>query len=151
MFMLSHAVDINPKGVEPELSVDDVWRGLAMKAENALPFVKVMERCDVLEKGDGWLLREIEFGGDVFQEKITLYPPLQVHFERVGGGGFIENTISTSDSGLLLTFTFGLVFPGVEPGSDEERDKGEGMRDAYINAVTSTLSRVREMKLAGEL
>lgn len=151
MFTLSHAVEINPKGAEPELSVEDVWRGLAMKAEDARPFVNGMARCDVIEKGDGWLLREIEFAGDVFQEKITLHAPVQVHFERVGGGGFIENTISTSDVGLLLTFTFGLIFLDTEAGSAAEREKGEGMRGAYIDAVASTLSRVREMKASGEL
>lgn len=151
MFTLSHAIEINPPGVEPELSLDDVWRGLVMKAENALPFVQGMSKCEVVDRGDGWLVRDVVFAGEALQEKITFHAPIQVHFERVGGGGFIENTISTSDRGLLLAFTFGLNFPDVESGSDAEREKGEGMRGAYIGAVASTLTRLREMKTAGEL
>ena len=151
MYLLSHAIQINPPGAEPQLSVQDVWCGLVMKAENALPFVPGMARCDVIERGDDWLLRVVEFAGNEFEERITLRSPVQVHFERVGGGGFIENTISSSDMGLLLTFTFGLFFPGTEPGSDEERAEGEGMEDAYVGAVEATLKRVREMKLSGEI
>ena len=151
MFALSHAIEINPKGVEPVLSAEDVWSGLEMKAVDALPFVPGMSRCEVIERGSDWLLRDVEFAGDSHQERISLHKPVQVHFERVGEGGFIENTISTSDMGLLLTFTFGLTFPGVEEGSDAERTKGEGMKDAYVGAVGATLSKVRQMKTNGSI
>ncbi|MBX3563576.1 MAG: DUF1857 family protein [Sphingomonas sp.] len=151
MFTLSHAVEVNPAGAEPVLAAEDVWRGLVMKAENALPFVPGMSRCDIIERGENWLLREVEFAGDTHRERISFRAPVQVHFERVGEGGFIENTISSSDHGPLLTFTFGLQFPGIEPGSPAERERGEGMKGAYIGAVAATLSRVREMKRNGEL
>jgi hypothetical protein len=122
-----------------------------MKAENALPFVPVMKRCDVVERTATTILREITIGDDDFQEFITLFAPVQVQFERVGTKDFIQNTISESELGLLLNFTFGISAPGTEPGSQEEKRQGEAMRETYIRAVGSTLKRVREMVEAGEI
>lgn len=151
MYMVSYTVDVNPEGVTPVLTAEQIWAGLVMKAENALPFVSVMKRCDMIERTENTILREITVGADDFREFITLRAPVQVHFNRVGGDDFIENTISESDRGLLLTFTFGVSPPGTEAGSAEERQAGEAMRQAYVNAVTSTLKRVREMVVNGEL
>lgn len=151
MFALSHTVQVNPLGAERTLTCEQVWRGLVMKAENALPFVKAMSRCEVVERSGNTILRDITVQGSNHRERITLFEPVQVHFERLDEAGFIENTISQSDFGLLLTFTFGLNFPEVEPGSAEEREKGNGMRQSYVDAVTSTLSRVRQMVAEGAL
>ena len=151
MFTLSYAIPVNPPGAEPELTREQIWRGLEMKAENALPFVKGMTRCEVIERHDNIIVREVTFAGDSHRERITLRAPVQVHFERVGEGGFIENTVSDSEMGLQLAFTFGLEFPGTEPGSPEEHAKGEGMRGAYIGAVEATLGRVRQMVAGGDL
>ena len=153
MYTISHAVAVNPEGTDVELTQDEVWAGLKMKAENALPFVPGMSKCDVVDRGveDGveWLLRDVAFKGQEFQERILLRAPTQVHFTRVGGGGFIENTISTSDAGLQLAFTFGLRFPDTEAGSPEERANGEGLKADYIGAVAATLAQVRQMKREG--
>lgn len=151
MYVLSYATEVNPEGVSPALTARQVWRGLEMKAENALPFVPGMSKCEVIERTDTTILRDVTFAGTSHQEFITLRAPVQVQFERVGEGGFIQNTISESEQGLWLTFTFGLNFPGTEPGSDAEREKGESMRHAYVGAVGATLKKVRELVEAGEL
>jgi hypothetical protein len=145
MYVLSHTVEVNPDGTEPKLNQDQLWRGLEMKAENALPFVPGMTQCDLIERSGNIILRDVTFAGNSHRERITLHAPVQVHFERVGEQGFIENTISESARGLLLSFTFALDFPGTAPGSPEERTKGDHMRHAYIAAVGATLARVRKM------
>jgi len=151
MYALSYTVEVNPAGAAPVLTAEQVWKGLEMKAANALPFVPGMTRCDVVERGENMLRREISVPGGDFEERITFFPPVQVHFERVGSGGFIENTISDSDAGLLLTFTFALPFEGTAAGSAEERAKGEGMRASYVAAVSATLAKVRELVASGKL
>lgn len=151
MYVLSYTVPVNPAGAEPELDRDQVWRGLEMKAENALPFVPGMTKCEVVEREGNMILRDVTFAGNSHREKILLHKPVQVHFERVGENGFIENTISDSEQGLQLAFTFGLNFPGTEPGSDAERAKGDEMKGSYIGAVAATLERVRQMVRSGEL
>lgn len=151
MYTLSYAIPINPDGAEPSLSREQVWKGLEMKAENAIPFVNGMTQCDVIERDENTILREITFNGAQSREAITLYEPVKVQFERTDGTGWIDNTISDSETGLILSFTFGINFPGIEAGSTEEKSKGDSMRGAYVGAVSATLSRVRQMVAAGEL
>jgi hypothetical protein len=145
MYMSSYAVQINPPGVLPILTADQVWKGLEMKAAYAVPFVPGMTRCVVLEREGNTLLREISVSSGDFRERITFYAPVQVQFERIGSEGFIQNTISESEAGLLLTFTFGIPFLGTSAGSEEERAKGGGMRTSYVEAVNATLRKVRQM------
>jgi hypothetical protein len=151
MYTLSYAIPVNPAGVEPRLTKEQVWRGLEMKAENAIPFVNGMSQCDMLERTDNTITRVVTFKGSQHKELITLFPPVKVQFERMDGTGWIDNTISDSDSGLILSFTFGINFPGMAAGSDEEKAQGEGMRGSYVGAVAATLNRVRRMVSDGTL
>ncbi|PQM26013.1 DUF1857 domain-containing protein [Sphingopyxis lindanitolerans] len=151
MFILSHAVEINPPGASIALTVGQVWAGLVLKAEDALPFVPAMRRCDLLERGAGCLRRAISFGDQDFEEQVTFYAPRLVRFDRVGSDDFILNIISDSAVGLLLSFTFAISFPGVADGSEEEHARGEAMREAYVGAVAATLAKVRELASHGEI
>jgi len=83
MYTLSVAVDVNPPGVTPRLTQDQVWRGLIIKAENAVLFVPRMQACTVIERRSDGLLREVVNDGHRFREKITFSPPVEVLFERV--------------------------------------------------------------------
>ena len=154
MYTLSVAVDVNPPGATPRLTQDQVWRGLMMKAENAVLFVPRMQSCTVLERWSDGLLREVVNDGRRFREKITFSAPVEVLFERVGtedNAGWITNVISESEHGLLLTFTFAVNLPGAAPGTPEERVKGEAMRESYVGAVKATLARVRQLVGEGKL
>jgi hypothetical protein len=154
MYTLSVSVDVNPSGVTPALTQEQVWRGLMMKAENAVLFVPRMQACTVLERWSDGLLREVVNDGHRFREKITFAPPVEVLFERVGtedNAGWITNVISESDHGLLLTFTFAVNLPGAAPGTEEERQKGAAMKESYIGAVKATLARVRQLVGEGKV
>lgn len=148
MFTYSASVDVNPPDASVVLTHAQVWRGLEIKAEAAMPFVPGMTHCEVLERYDNGFLREVVIRGDRMKERITFTAPNQVYFERVDSpdnAGWITNLISESDHGLLLTFTFSVRFPGVEPGSPAEKERGEGMKKNYKRAVEATLARVRQL------
>jgi hypothetical protein len=149
MISVSSAVPINPPGEEPTLSRDDVWQGLLLKTEDALPFVPAMTRCEVLEHYDDGLLREVDFRGQTFRERITLEPKHRVRFDRVPGGpvdGFILNEIEEDADGQLeLRFSFNLSPAGMEADSEEERAYEKTMSQDYLKAVGATLSAVRRM------
>lgn len=151
MYTLSHAIPVNPDGVEPKLTREQVWRGLELKAVDAKPFVDGMTQCDLIERTENTIKREITFRGAQSQEFITLFEPVKVQFERLDGTGWIDNVISESEHGLLLTFTFGVTFPGIAEDTQDEEAKGASMRGAYVGAVGATLSRVRQMVADGEL
>lgn len=44
---MAASIEVNPAGADVTLTRDLVWRGLVMKAENALPFVPAMQECTV--------------------------------------------------------------------------------------------------------
>jgi hypothetical protein len=152
MIELSHSVLVNDRGDPqvPVLTRDDVWDGLVMKAENALPFVPKMEKCDVVEQRENFILRDIRFAGDDLREAVTLTPKTSVEFRRVQGRvlGVITNEILENSNGELeLKFSFALEIEGAEPGSREERDYEANMRDAYLGAVVATLGAIRRMAM----
>jgi hypothetical protein len=154
MYALSAAVAVNPPGVTPVLSADQVWRGCVMKAENALPFVDAMQACHVVERFDDGFVREIVLRGVRMRERITFTPPVQVHFQRLeahGYDGWITNVISESEVGLMLVFTFCVGFPDAAPGSAGERQRGEAVKASYASALASTLKAVRVLVAEGKL
>ena len=150
MISVSNSVAVNPPGEATELTRDDVWQGLLLKAENALPFVPAMTRCEVIERTDDTIVRTIEFRGQEFGERITFTPQRQVRFERTHGPvlGTIRNDLDEDEhGGLRLRFSFDLELAGVEPGSKEEQDYEATMKDDYLKAAAATLAAVRRMVL----
>lgn len=145
MYKLSRTIPVNEPGT-PLLSRHDVWTGLEMKANNALPYVPIMQKCEVVERGDGWLTRDILLKGVPLREKVTFEPERRVIFERIAGSepGRIENVIGEDERGnLTLTFSFALGKEGLASGSDAENRHFAPMESAYLGAVASTLAAVR--------
>ncbi len=148
MISVSSSVLVNPPGEALQLSPEDVWEGLVLKAENALPFVPSMTRCEVIERTDDTILRTIEFRGQEFGERITFTPGSQVRFERTSGPvmGTIRNDLDEDEDGnLRLTFSFDLELVGVEADSAQEREYETTMTGDYLKAAAATLAAVRRM------
>jgi hypothetical protein len=145
VYRLSRTIPVNEAG-KVYLSRHDVWTGLMMKAQNALPYVPQMQKCEVLEEGDRWLLRDIIFNNTPLRERVTFEPEARVIFDRVGGPelGRIENIIGEDEHGnLTLTFAFGLTKEGIAENTDAERAHFAPMEGAYMGAVAATLGAVR--------
>jgi hypothetical protein len=49
MIYVSKEIPANEPG-HPKLNRSQIWKGLVMKAENALPFVPGMAKCNVIER-----------------------------------------------------------------------------------------------------
>jgi Domain of unknown function (DUF1857) len=147
MYELSRTVPVNEPG-QPVLSRQDVWSGLMMKANNALPYVPQMKKCEVLQQGTGWLLRDILLGDEPLRERVTFEPERRVIFERVLGKepGRIENILDEDENGnLTLTFKFALTRKGLEGNPEAEKKHFAPMEGMYLNAVSSTLAAVRRV------
>jgi hypothetical protein len=145
MYELSRTIPVNEAG-KPLLSRHDVWTGLELKANNALPFVPIMQKCDVIERGPGWLTRDIVVNNVPLREKVIFEPERRVIFERIAGSepGRIENIIGDDENGnLTLTFSFELRKEGIPDGSEAETKHFAPMEGAYLGAVVSTLAAVR--------
>jgi len=151
MIFVSQSLPVNENG-QPVLKRADVWDGLVLKANNALPFVAAMTDCVVTERhSDTVFDRDIVLRGEPHRERITLLEPRRVVFTRIAGPalGTIANEIEGEDDDLHLRFSFALVISGVEPGSAEEQHYADTMTDDYLKAVASTLGAMRKNKTEG--
>lgn len=156
MFTLTRAIAVNDKSDRdiPVLIRDQVWKGLELKAENALPFVPKMTKCDTIERGENYLLRDIVFRGELARERVTFYPKRMVQFDRLSGStlGTIKNEIEEDASGeLFLRFTFSLEREGIVPASPEEEAYAKQMEGDYLGAVHATLTAIRRWVKEGTL
>jgi hypothetical protein len=145
VYELSRTVPVNEPG-KVFLSRNDVWTGLLMKAHNALPYVPQMQKCAVVEEGNGWLVRDILLNNVPLRERVTFEPQTRVIFDRIGGVelGRIQNIIGEDANGnLTLTFAFGLSKQGIPEGTPQERAHFAPMEGAYMGAVAATLGAVR--------
>ena len=147
MIFVSHALPVNVPD-EPRLTPVNVWDGLVLKANNALPFVPSMTYCEVTERhSDTVFDRDIDFRGERFTERITLEQPHRVTFTRIAGPvlGTIANEIEGPDENLKLRFSFALVVAGVEGGSAAEQAYADSMTGDYLKAVAATLNAMRRI------
>ena len=148
MIKVSRRIPVNEPG-QPTLTRSDMWQGLVMKADNALPFVPAMTYCKVLNReSDNVFVREIEFRGERCRERITLMPQERVRFERLDGSvlGTILNEIEDDADGLGLRFSFSLSLAGEKDGSPAEVEYGAVVEKDYLKAVDATLAAIRKMK-----
>jgi hypothetical protein len=147
MIFVTHALPVNVDG-QPRLSRQQVWDGLVLKANNALPFVPSMTYCEVTERhGENVFDRDIDFRGERFTERITLEQPHRVTFTRIAGPvlGTIANEIEGTDDDLMLRFSFALVVHGVPGGSAAEQEYADSMTADYLKAVAATLNAMRRI------
>ena len=147
MIFVTHQLPVNVPG-QPHLTRQDVWDGLVLKANNALPFVPSMTYCEVTERhSDTVFDRDIDFRGERFTERITLEQPHRVTFTRIAGPvlGTIANEIEGAADDLSLRFSFALVVAGVEGGSAQEKEYADSMTGDYLKAVAATLNAMRRI------
>lgn len=148
MIYVSREVAANDNtGGHPRLTRSDIWRGLVMKAENALPFVPGMAKCDVVERSENGLVRDIMFRGEDARERITFYPEEKVVFVRESGNvdGFIVNEVLGDDDDLRLRFSFALQMVDAPSDSAREKEFRAVMERDYLKAVDATLGAIRQM------
>jgi hypothetical protein len=149
MIYVSKEVEANngvPSG-HPKLRRSDIWKGLVMKAENALPFVPGMAKCNIVKQLPNGLIRDIVFRGEDARERITFHPETKVVFVRESGNvdGFIVNEILGSDDDLRLRFSFALQLVDAPSDSPQEREFRQIMERDYLKAVDATLGAIRQM------
>jgi hypothetical protein len=152
MISVSKTIPVNPEGTDVTLTRADVWRGLEAKANNALPFVPSMTRCDVRSQTGNVIERDIEFRGEELGERVTLDEPHGVTFERTSGPvlGTIHNDILEDAAGeLQLRFSFDLIPDGIADGSPEEDAYRATMEQDYLKAVDATLAAIRRWTREG--
>jgi transposase-like protein len=150
MHIVSVNREVNPPGETRRLTHEQVWKGLVLKAEYAVPFVPAIESCEILDRWAGGLVREVSIGGRKRQERITFTEPDKVRFDRVDSAEWSTYVISQTNRGLLLTVSRGVVAQVEAPDSPEGKQRGEIELADAMQALADTLATIRRI-LGGEL
>ncbi|MEH6719446.1 MAG: AtaL-like protein [Aurantimonas endophytica] len=157
MIFSTATVRVNPEG-ETELTREEVWKGLELKARDAREFLPagLCTRCEFTEESATHFVREATIAGADLREIITLEPQTKVTFFQATGPreGAIVNELFEDEAGALqLKFYCYLGLRDKAPNGPEEQaeqrqfdsDKG------YKAALLSTLKRTRELLAEGRL
>ena len=152
MFTLTQTIKVND--IEPHLARSQIWQGLMLKASNPVPFLEAISTCEVIERGENWILHGFTLRGEETQELVTFQPERRITFERTKGNvmGAILNEITELKNGELgPRYTFSLDPSNLENGDVEETKFAERMPERCFRGVHSTLVEIRRRVAIDEI
>jgi hypothetical protein len=150
-----HLVEINDPGnpLIPLMTLDELWRGLMFRAEDATHFLPGLEACVILERGDCLLQRRLDFGKAAIEDCVTWSRFEWISFavaptESHAGGTLTITIEEPAEDHLFLRFAYATTLG--ESANDEDGAYAEFVKSAYHESDIETV-RVIRMLLAGEM
>ncbi len=152
----SHLVQINDvlNPLLDELTRDQLWRGLLMRAEAPELFMPHLDECRLSHKTLSSVDRVLRYGELLIHDHVTWLPQIQVHYQVPAQGEIAASnmcmTIEEPQAGqLFVRFEYD---DGLEdlPGS-EDAFYNEFRRSAYKEADIDTIRIIRELISEGRL
>lgn len=152
----SHLVIINdPLNplIDP-LTVEQVWRGLVLRAEKPQMFVPWLDACTITSRSDKELVRELRFGKVLIRDHVTFHPPTQVQYHVPAQNDIPLSSLSMrieipQEGVLVVRFEYADDSPDTE-GTPEDF-YNEFRRSAYQEADIDTIRLIRELAAQGRL
>ncbi|MBS1130092.1 MAG: hypothetical protein H6R16_1094 [Proteobacteria bacterium] len=145
-----HLIQINdPENPLVEsLTRDQLWLGLLHRVENPLPFLPGLESCTILERTADALLRELDFGPAVIQDRVTMTERHWVRFDiqpsEAHPGGSLTITIEEPEpSFLFLRFAYETTLAN-NPNS-EDRAYIDYVKSAYHQSDVDCVRLIRSL------
>lgn len=145
-----HLIQINdPENPLVEsLTRDQLWQGLLHRVENPQPFLPGLESCNILERQADTLLRELNFGPAMIQDRVTLAEQHWVRFDiqpsESHPGGSLTITIEEPEPAFLfLRFAYQTTL-ATDPNS-EERAYIEYVKSAYHQSDVDCVRLIRTL------
>ncbi|HTJ95923.1 MAG TPA: SRPBCC family protein [Rhodocyclaceae bacterium] len=147
-----HLVEINDPGnplVEP-LSRNQLWQGLLLRAENPELSVIGLDACVVLDRGEGYLKRELRFGRLRIIDEVFMVPMEHVTYEVMPSENFPASRLRMAieepfPEHLFIRFTYSSV------DADPEELVRDHLKQAYIQTDNDTVAVIRELAKMGKL
>lgn len=158
MIYSTATVPVNPEGEEP-LTRKQIWEGLVLKARDARLFLPpgFCTKCDVVDEGDGYIVREANILNDDLREIITFEQDRKVTFFQAGGpreGAIVNELIEDANGDLQLRFYCYLGLRDKEPNGPEEQKEQvqfDSEDKGYKAALRSTIARTRALVKEGRI
>ena len=149
-----HLIQVNdPQNpLIPPLSRQQVWQGLLHRVEDSVPFLPGLESCVIIERRAHALLRHLDFGPAVIQDRVTLVDAHWVRFEiqpsPTHPGGSLTITIEEPEPAFLfLRFTYQTTLAS---GPDSEDCAYiEYVKSAYHQSAVDCVQLIRTFAAGG--
>lgn len=134
------------------LSRDQLWQGLLHRVEDATPFLPGLERCTIVERHADHLLRRLDFGAAVIEDRVTLSEQEWVRFDIVpneqhAGGSLTISIEEPEPDALFLRFAYTTSF-ATNPNS-EERAYIDYIKSAYHQSDIDCVRIIRTLAAGG--
>ena len=149
-----HLIQVNdPQNLLiPPLSRQQVWQGLLHRVEDSVPFLPGLESCVIIERRADTLLRQLDFGPAVIQDRATLVDARWVRFEiqpsPTHPGGSLTITIEEPEPALLfLRFTYQTTLAS-GPDSEDRAYIGY-VKSAYHQSDVDCVQLIRTFTAGG--
>lgn len=143
-----HLIEVNDlaEPLQNPLSREELWFGLLCRAEDARPFLPGLEACNIVERTEGCLVRDLHFGNAVIRDHVTFEPLEWIRFESKANaehaGGSLTISIEEPEKGaLFLRFRYHTTLH--EHAGSEDGQYADYVRSAYHQSDLDTVRVIR--------
>ncbi len=149
-----HLIEINDplNPLIDNLTRDQLWRGLVLRAEVPKLFIPWLDECDLLGRGGNVLSRVLHYNALLIQDQVTFTPQETVYYAVPAQGDISASslavTIEEPQPGALF-----VRFEYESAQSDDDMDAlyNEFRRSAYQEADIDTIRIIRQLAAEGRL
>ncbi|RYY22354.1 MAG: DUF1857 family protein [Sphingomonadales bacterium] len=151
-----HLIEINDpmNPLIDTISIEQLWRGLVLRAESPTLFVPHLDECTLGERNSGSVARRLRYGDLVIDDVVYFTPLKEVRYEVPAQGEIAASSLSMkieapTSAMLMVRFCY-------DDGQGEHTDPANAMyddfkRSAYQEADIDTVRILRQMASQGKL
>lgn len=149
-----HLIEINDplNPLIDQLSREQVWLGLMLRAESPMLFVPHLDDCQLLDRSDNGVSRILRYGELVITDRIVFTPPDQIEY-------LVAAQKDIAQSSLIMTIEepeMDILFVRFQydDGNDAVTDATNAMyndfrRSAYVESDIDTIRIIRQLAQEG--
>ncbi len=136
------------------ISIEQLWRGLVLRAESPTLFVPHLDECTIDERSSGSFKRRLRYGDLVIDDVVHLTPLKEVRYEvpaqgEIAASSLVMKIEAPTSAVLLVRFCY-------DDGQGEHTDPANEMyddfkRSAYQEADIDTVRILRQLAGEGKL
>ena len=148
-----HLIQINDplNPLMQDMTRDQLWEGLVLRAEQPQLFVIGLDSCVVHERTDTTLERELHYGHATVRDRVTFTPNQQVRYDIHAADGDIGGSLTMTieerdDHELFLRFEYRTTLTVTDDSEDARQTHGI-VKEAYRTSDIDTVRLIREYVL----
>jgi hypothetical protein len=149
-----HLVEINSPDnplIAP-LSRHQLWRGLVLRAETPTLFVPHLDSCDILERSEAVIFRQLKYGELVIHDRVTYLAQHQICYHVSKQKDFSDSTLTmTIEEPVTNALFVRFIYEDASIDQGAEAMYNDFRRSAYRESDIDTIHIIRQLAAQGKL